>query len=319
MKIKIVSTTATKHLFDKIVSPELLKYKADIINVERFSDKELAVKFTESVRGCHLYLFAETSQDENLMELMFTLNAAYLASAASVTLIIPYFGYCRQDRQETARGSFGAAFVAKMITSRELCPIVSQVVVIDLHAEQEQGFFNTPSNHIRGYVIFEDAIKACITPDTKLWAPDAGGIKRVEKYSSKLDIVIGGHINKHRDKPNQIDRMDLIGDPTGQDIILIDDIMDTAGTASKAVAKLKEGGAKSVIGVFTHPVLSGKAFKNLSNSNFDKIIISDTIPFNIDEADLYVLPPIEIISCMPVLEKVISNLINDYSVSSLND
>lgn len=317
MKVRILSCTATKYLLDKITDPELEKYKQDILKVETFSDGEIAVKFTESVRGANIYLFAETSKPENLVELMFTLDAAHLASARSVTLFIPYFGYCRQDRQEGPRGSMGAALIAKMITSRDLAPIVDQIVTIDLHAEQEVGFFNTAVNHIRAHSFFIDAVKEIITPDTKLWAPDAGGAKRVEKYASHLGLTMGG-INKRRERPNEIASMDLVGDPSGKDIILIDDIMDTAGTACKAASKLKEAGAKSVTGIFTHPVLSGKAWENLKCCQFDRIIFSDTI-----ELKACMLtndyPEIKVISCMPIIEKVILSIINDYSVSEISD
>ena len=317
MKYKIYSTTAAKYLLDKIAHPILISLKSDLIT-ERFSDAEIAVKFSESVRGSHIFLFAECSKSENIVELMFAINAAYLAAASKVTLILPYFGYCRQDRQESQRGSLGAALIAKMITSRELASIVDRVVTIDLHAEQEQGFFNTPCEHIRGHAIFINEVKKILTPNTKFVSPDAGGMKRVEKYASRLDRPMAG-INKKRDKPNQIASMELVGDVKGDDVIIIDDIVDTFGTGKKAVKLLKEKGAKSVTMLATHGVLSGKAITNLIESGLDTLLISDTIPLTFDWRMHLGCPEIKIISSISIIEKVILNLIGNNSISELND
>lgn len=314
MKYKIFATTHGKYLVDKIANP-LLKDMVSEMVTETFSDNEIAVKFTESVRGCHLFIFGDTSKPENLVELMFAINAAYLAAASKVTVITPYFGYCRQDRQEGPRGSLGAALIAKMITSRELCCIVDRVVTIDLHAEQEQGFFNTPCEHIRGHAIFLNEIKKLVTENTRLISPDAGGTKRVEKYASKLNLKMGA-INKRREKANEIASMELVGSVEGEDVIIIDDIVDTFGTGKKAVQLLRDKGAKSVAMLATHGVLSGKAMNNILESGLDTLIISDTIPF--PKTILPIGVNIKVISCVPIIEKVILNLISDASVSELS-
>lgn len=318
MKHKILTTTGMKYLFDKIKSPILTALKSELIT-EQFSDSEIACKFPESVRGAHLFLFCETSKPDNLVELMFAVNAAYLSAAKCVTLIVPYFGYCRQDRQEGPRGSLGAALIAKMITSKELAPIVDRVVTIDLHAEQEQGFFNTPCEHIRGNTIFLNEIRSLIKENTILCSPDAGGTKRVEKYVNKLGLPMVT-INKRRDKPNEIASMELNGNVEGKEVIIIDDIVDTCGTLKKAVTYLKESGALKVHYIATHPVLSGKAITNLQESNLDSLVISDTIeaPFT-NSKDFPNLPEIKIISCVPVIEKVILHLIGDTSVSEISN
>lgn len=314
MKYKIFATTHGKYLVDKIKDTTLKSMISEMIT-EKFSDSEIAVKFKESVRGCHLFIFGDTSKPENLVELMFAVNAAYLAAAKAVTIITPYFGYCRQDRQEGPRGSLGAALIAKMITSRELCSIVDRVVTIDLHAEQEQGFFNTPCEHVRGHAIFLDEIKSLITPNTRLISPDAGGTKRVEKYASKLNLRMGA-INKRREKANEIASMELVGSVEGDDVIIIDDIVDTFGTGKKAVELLRAKGAKSVAMLATHGVLSGKAMNNLAESGLDTLIISDTIPM--PDVMKPVGVNIKVISCVPIIEKVILNLIADASVSELS-
>lgn len=319
MKYKIVTTTGGKHLFDKISSPLLKELKTEM-KIEKFSDSEIAVKFPNSIRGCHVFMFAEVSKPENLMELMLALNAAFLAAGEKVTVIIPYFGYSRQDRQEGPRGSLGAAMVAKMITSRELSPIVDRVVTVDLHAEQEQGFFNTPCEHLRGHSFFLDSIRELINEKTILCSPDAGGIKRVEKYMSKLNLP-SVMISKRREKPNEIASMRLYGDVKGKEVIIIDDIVDTCGTLKTAVLYLKEQGAEKVFFVGTHAVLSGKAFQNLSESNLDKLIISDTVDLTKKENMKLekIMPTIQTISCMPKIEQMIINLINSTSISELSN
>lgn len=313
MKYKILATTSSKYLLNKIKSEVLTKLFIDL-KTEKFSDGEIAVKFPESVRGCHLFLFCDTSKPESLIELMLAINAAHLSAAKCVTLIVPYFGYCRQDRQEGSRGSLGAALIAKMITSRELSSVVDRVVTIDLHAEQEQGFFNTPCEHLRGHSFLLKEIKNYVNKNTVLCSPDAGGMKRVEKYMTRLQLPMVT-INKSRKKPNEVSSMELSGNVLGKEVIIIDDIVDTCGTLKKAVNYLKKEGATKVIYVSTHPVLSGKAFKNLSKSKLDLLIISDTI----DLAKGKLTDKIKVISCMPMIEKVISNLIEEVSVSVLNE
>jgi ribose-phosphate pyrophosphokinase len=317
MKYKILATKAGKYLFDEIAHPLLKELKSELIT-EVFSDNEIATKFKDSVRGQHLFLFAANSKPEDFLELMFTINAAHLAAACKVTVILPYYGYSRQDRQEGPRGCLGAAHMAKMITSRDYAGIVDRVVTIDLHAEQEQGFFNTPCEHIRGHAIFLPAVKALINENTILCSPDAGGTKRVEKYMSRLELPMVT-INKRRDKPNEIASMELNGDVKGKEVIIIDDIVDTCGTLSKAVNYLKAEGATKVHYFATHPVLSGKAIKNLQSSSLDTLYVSDTLPMTFYWEQFLGCPEIKIISSIPIIEKVILNLISDNSISELNN
>ena len=316
MKHKLFATTASQYLLDKINHPLLEHLKGNMIT-ETFSDGEIAVKFEESVRGYHLFIFGDCSKPQNIIELMFAINASFLSAAAKVTLILPYFGYSRQDRQESSRGSLGAALIAKMLTSRELAPIVDRVLTIDLHAEQEQGFFNTPCEHIRGHAIFLPEVKKLINEKTILCSPDAGGTKRVEKYISKLELPMVT-INKRIDKPNSIASMELNGDVKGKEVIIIDDIVDTCGTLLKAVNYLKDEGAEKVYYFATHPVLSGKAIENLCKSKLDALYISDTIPMSFYQNKFPNCPPIKFVSCVPITEKAIINIVGDNSISELN-
>ena len=308
--VKIASCSSTKYLFDKISNPELVNYKVEL-QTQKFSDGEMAVQYMESIRGCDLFLFADTSQ--NLTELLLAIDGAKRSSCKSLTIILPYYGYGRQDKKDGHRGSLGASVMAHALESFG----VNRVVSIDLHADQIQGMFHIPLEHIKGHSIFIKYIQENIDlSNAILCSPDSGGVHRVQKYGDKLNLPMVS-INKRRDKPNSIASMELIGSVKDKDVIIIDDIIDTAGTAKKAIEYLKEEGALKVYYIVTHPVLSGKAYENLLSSKLDKLIISDTttpISFSID----WLSNIIVVVSCMPVLEEVISNLIYDGSISKIN-
>ena len=310
MKVKILTNTATRHLFDKMSN-----WLKDELIVEKFSDEEMSVSFANSVRGYNLFILADTSK--NLTELVLTIDAAKRNSAKSITVILPYYGYGRQDKKEGHRGCLGAKTMANAL---ELMG-VSRVVSIDLHAEQIQGFFNIPCEHIKGHSIFLNYVKDNIDiSNAILCSPDAGGVLRVEKYAHRLNLPMVS-INKRRDKPNSIASMELIGEVVDKDVIIIDDMVDTCGTLSKAVNYLKEKGAKTVSYIATHGVLSGDWAYKLSKSNLDKLVISDTINLGDKPNNNFyeTFPKIEVVSCVPVLEKVIKNLIEEHSISELNN
>lgn len=305
--IKIASCTATKHLFDKIENPELKGYKVEL-EVTKFSDGEMAVQYKESIRGRDLFLFGDTSQ--NLTELLLAIDGAKRSSCKTLTVILPYYGYGRQDKKDGHRGSLGAAVMARVLESAG----VDRIVSIDLHADQIQGMCHIPLEHIKGHSIFIDYIQKNIDlSNVVLCSPDSGGVHRVRKYGNKLNLSMVS-INKYRDKPNSIASMELIGSVLNKDVIIIDDITDTAGTLKKAVDYLKERGALRVYYVATHPVLSGNAYKNLLESQLEQLIISDTTQPKTDVK----LPIIHEVSCMPVLEHVICNLIYDESILQIN-
>lgn len=306
MKVKICSTTPTKYLFDSIKNDELKSYKTNLI-VEKFSDGEISPHFEESIRGSHLFIFAENTK--NLMELLLSIDCARRNSAKHITVILPYFGYGRQDKKESHRGGIGASMMAHLLEK-----YVDRVVSVDLHAEQIQGMFNIPFEFIKGHSIFLDRVKKIITPNTKFCSPDAGGVHRLQKYSEKTDLPFV-FLEKERDRPNSVKKMVLIGDVRGHDIILIDDMGDTCGTTKKAVETLLKEGANSVSAVFTHGVLSGKAYENLSKTPLSNLLISNTLPYF---SELKTLPyNFEVIDCMPVIEHVITNLIKDESISQI--
>jgi len=307
--VKIASCSTTRYLFDKISDSELLGYKVNL-DVSKFSDGEMAVQYMDSIRGRDLFLFGDTSQ--NLTELLLAIDGAKRSSCKTLTVILPYYGYCRQDKKDGHRGSLGAAVMAHALQSFG----VNRVVSIDLHADQIQGMFNIPLEHIKGHSIFINYIKNNIDlNNTTLCSPDAGGVHRVQKYCDILNLPMVS-INKRRDKPNSISSMDLIGSVNGKNVIIIDDMCDTCGTLKKAVDYLKDEGALTVSCVTTHPVLSGKAFDNLINSKIDSLIISDTIKTSIPD-NLSAM--IKTVSCVSVLEKVINNLIHDESISKINE
>lgn len=309
--VKIASCSSTKYLFDKITNPELCGYKVEL-QTQVFSDGEIAVQYMESIRGRDLYLFGDTSQ--HLTELVLAIDGAKRSSCKTLTVILPYYGYGRQDKKDGHRGSLGASVMAKILQDFG----ADRVVSIDLHADQIQGMFHIPLEHIKGHSVFIKYIQQNIDlSNAILCSPDAGGVHRVSKYCSKLDLPMVS-INKRRDKPNSIASMELIGSVKGKDVIIIDDLLDTAGTACKAVEYLKNEGANSVIFVATHPVLSGKAFDNLSMSNIDKLILSDTVYVDLDKI-AKLDKDITMVSCIPVLEEVICNLIYDESISKIND
>ena len=320
--VKIASCSSTKYLFNKISNPELITYKVEL-HTEVFSDGEMAVQYMESIRGCDLFLFGDTSK--NLTELLLAIDGAKRSSCKSLTVILPYYGYGRQDKKDGHRGSLGASVMAHALQGFG----VNRIVSIDLHADQIQGMFHIPLEHIKGHSVFIKYIQNYIDlSNVILCSPDSGGVHRVQKYGDKLNLPMVS-INKRRDKPNSIASMELIGSVKDKDVIVLDDIVDTCGTLRKAVDYLKEEGAGKVFYVATHPVLSGNAYYNLLESRLDKLIISDTVtpsakmPTTVDNAlDLSLVHQlndlINEVSCIPVLEEVICNLIYDGSISKIN-
>jgi len=245
-----------------------------------FSDGEISISFEESVRSQKTYLICTTNSPTNILKLQLAADAAKRASASEIIAIIPYFGYSRQDRKDGLRGAVGGKVIANALEASG----INHVVLIDLHADQLQGFFNIAVDHIEGHTIFlpyiENLLKEEKISNVTLCSPDAGGVKRVDKYykklSSKYSNIEFAMISKKRDKANSIESMDLIGDVKGREVIIIDDMIDTAGTLSKASILLLEKGAKSVRAIATHGIFSGKAFKNLDESNLTELILADT-------------------------------------------
>jgi ribose-phosphate pyrophosphokinase len=250
------------------------------ISFAKFSDGEFCPNILESVRGRYVFFIQSTFPPaDNMMELLMLIDAAKRASAGYITAVIPYFGYARQDRKDKPR----VAIAAKLMANLLMAAGVNRVMTMDLHADQIQGFFDIPVDHLKGEAIFIPYLKEILSVENLTFAsPDVGGVKRARIYAKHFgtDLVI---CDKHRVKANEIESMTVIGDVTGKDVVLVDDLVDTAGTLCKAAEVLLEAGAKSVRALCTHGVLSGNAYKNIAASPLTELIITDTIPLKKDQ------------------------------------
>ncbi len=303
--VKIFSGRASRSLAEKIAQ----SYGISLGNVitQTFSDGEFQPSFEESVRGADVFIVQSTFPPaDNLMELLMMVDAAKRASARRVVAVIPYFGYARQDRKDKPRVPIGAKLVASMLEAAG----ITRLITMDLHADQLQGFFEVPVDHLYASTIFLPYIKSLNLPDLTMASPDMGGSKRANSYAKALgcEVVI---CYKQRAKANQIENMFVIGDVEGKDIILVDDMVDTAGTLTKAADLMLEKGAKSVRAMCTHPILSGNAYEKLENSNITELIVTDTIPLQKTH------PKIKQLSVADLFSEVIHNVVNYESISSL--
>lgn len=268
----LFSTRTSKALAEKIAQhygQELGK-----INFQEFSDGEFEPILDQSVRGGRVFLIASTFPPaDNLLELLLMIDASKRASAKSITVVIPYYGLARQDRKDKPRAPIGAKLVANLLTAAG----ATRIMTMDLHADQIQGFFEIPVDHLYASTIFIDYINSLNLDNLTIASPDMGGAKRAKNYAGHLgaEVVIA---YKERKKANVVEEMFLIGDVTNKNVILIDDMIDTAGTLCKAAEILVKNGAKSVRAMATHGVLSGKAYENIEKSALQEVIVTDTIP-----------------------------------------
>jgi len=304
-QVKIFAGSGTKDLAGKIAK----KYGKELGDVvlSIFSDGEFQPHFNESVRGCDVFLVQSTNQPtDNLMELLMMTDAARRASAHYVTAVIPYFGLARQDRKDKPRVAIGSKLVANLLVAAG----INRIMTMDLHAAQIQGFFDIPVDHLDASVIFVPYIKSLKLPNLTIASPDMGGSYRARTFAKffNAEVVI---CDKRRKRANEIESMTIIGDVTDQDIVLIDDIIDTAGTLSKAAALIMEKGARSVRAVCTHPVLSGKAYETIQNSVLTELIVTDTIPLK-QECD-----KIRVLSTASLFASAIMNVNEHGSISQL--
>jgi len=307
-EIKLFSGTNSKYLSEKIA--ENYGKKLGDCLISKFSDGEFQPSFNESVRGCDVFLIQSTfANSDNLMELLLMIDAAKRASAHYITAVIPYFGMARQDRKDKPRVSIGSKVVADMLTKVG----ASRVITMDLHAPQIQGFFEVPVDHLDPSVVFIPYIKKSnFGSNLMIASPDIGSSARARTYAKALgcDMVI---VDKERRRANEIASMNLIGDVTGKDVVMVDDIIDTGNTLAKAANLIKERGATSVRAMCTHPVLSGKAYENIENSVLDELVVCDTIPLHKQSSKIKVL------SVAPLFAEAIRNITEHGSISSLFD
>src|SRR5687768_5023175 len=272
MAVKIFSGRATIYLAEKIANA----YGETLgdVNYQQFSDGEMSPFISESVRGHEVFIIQSTFPPaDNLMELLLMVDAAKRASASTVNVVIPYFGYARQDRKDKPRVAIAAKLIANLLSAAG----ATRIMACDLHADQIQGFFDIPVDHLDGSYIFVPYLKSLGLTDIMFASPDVGGIKRARSFAKffNADLAV---CDKYRKEANKIAFMRLIGEVEGKDVILVDDLVDTAGTICKAALLLKENGAKSVRAVCTHPVLSGNAYDNIETSALEEIVVTDTIP-----------------------------------------
>lgn len=281
--VKLFAGSGTKVLAGNIAA----KYGRDLgeVVLTRFSDGEFQPYFNESVRGCDVFLIQSTNPPtDNLMELLMMTDAARRASAHYVTAVIPYFGLARQDRKDKPRVAIGSKLVANILVAAG----INRIMTMDLHAAQIQGFFDIPVDHLDASIIFVPYIKSLKLGNLTIASPDMGGSYRARSFAKffNAEVVI---CDKRRKRANEIEAMTLIGDVRDQDIVLIDDICDTAGTLAKAANLIMERGARTVRAVCTHPVLSGNAYETIENSVLTELIVTDTIPLKHQGSKLKVL------------------------------
>ena len=278
--------------------------KAD---VKRFSDGEISVQIAESVRGRDVFIVQSTGapSNDNLMELLIMTDALRRSSASSITAVVPYFGYARQDRKAAPRVPITAKLVADLYETAG----IDRVVTIDLHAGQIQGFFNIPVDNLYGSIVFKEYVQSKNLPNPIIASPDIGGVARARYFAQQLglEMVI---VDKRREKANESEVMNIIGNVEGKDVIIVDDMVDTAGTMVKAAAALKAQGATSVMAIATHGVLSGKAYSNLDSDSLDELCISNTLVTKPHDT-------ITVLSVAPLFAEVIRRVYHNESVNSL--
>jgi len=271
-KIKIFSGRASRNLAQKIT--ESLGVKLGNESVIEFADGEFEPSFDETIRGSDVFIVQSTMPPaENLMELLLMIDAAKRASANSIVAVLPYFGFARQDKKGKPRVPIAAKLIANLLTAAG----VDRIITIDLHADQIQGFFEVPVDHLYASTLFVPYIKSLNLPNLTIASPDMGGSKRANTYAKFLntEVVI---CYKHREKANVISKMMLIGDVKGKDVVMIDDMVDTAGTLAKASDLMINQGASSVRAICTHGLFSANAYERLENSQLTEIVVTDTIP-----------------------------------------
>lgn len=301
---KIFACNQSKELAESIAT----SYGTHLGNVitSTYSDGEFQPSYEESIRGTRIFIIGSTHPGpENLMEMLLMIDAAKRASARHITAVLPYFGWARQDRKDKPRVPIAAKLVAKMLEAAG----ATRIITMDLHADQIQGFFEKPVDHLFASTIFLPYLKALNLDNLTIASPDMGGSKRAYAYSKALgsDVVI---CYKQRAKANVISHMELIGDVTGKNVVLVDDMVDTAGTLTKAADLMMERGALSVRAICTHPILSGNAYERIENSKLEELIVTDSIPLK-QKSD-----KIRVLSCAELFADVMYNVHYNKSISS---
>ncbi|MDP4282699.1 MAG: ribose-phosphate pyrophosphokinase [Bacteroidota bacterium] len=304
-KVKIFSGRATQYLAEKIAH----SYGTELgkVVVTDFCDGEFQPSFEENIRGNDIFIVQSTfAPAENLIEILMMIDAARRASARNIIAVIPYFGFARQDRKDKPRVSIASKLIANLLSTAG----VQRIITIDLHADQIQGFFDVPVDHLFASSIFIPYLRKLGLSNLTMASPDTGGTRRVATYAKFLqtDFVI---CYKQRTKANEIENMALVGDVKGRDVVLVDDIIDTAGTLTKAAGIIMDNGAKSVRAVCTHPLFSKNAMEKIENSVLTEVVVSDTIPLRRES------PKIKVLTTAHLFAEVIKRVESHESISSL--
>ncbi len=304
--VKIFSGRQSRYLAEKIAKAYHTELgKSEVIN---FSDGEFQTSYEENIRGRDVFIVQSTFPPaENILELLMMIDAAKRASARKIVAVIPYFGYARQDRKDKPRVCIGSKMITNLLTSAG----INRLITIDLHADQIQGFLDIPVDHLYASVIFYPYLRSLNLPNLMMASPDTGGTRRAASYAKGLNTGFA-ICYKQRSKPNVVERMQLIGDVKGKDVVLVDDIIDTAGTITKAGELILKKGANSVRAMATHAIFSGNAREVIANSPFEEVVVTDTIPIRQEGFE-----KVKVLTTANLFAEVIKRVENYESISSL--
>lgn len=309
-ELKLFAGRSNLHLAEKIA--KYLDKPLGKCVIRNFSDGELWVKYNENIRGSDVFIIQSTQPpSDNLMELLIMVDAARRASARKITAVIPYFGYARQDRKDQPRVSITAKLMANLIATAG----VDRVIAMDLHAPQIQGFFDIPVDHLYSSAVYMSYFTKKKIPNLAVVSPDVGGIKMARAFAKRLDADLV-MIDKRRPKPNRTEVLNVIGNPAGKNILIVDDMIDTGGTFCQAVETLKRAGAKDVYGACTHPLLSGTAVQRIQAAEVTRVFVTDTIAL---DSKLKETNKLEVLSVAELFGEAIHRGFKNQSISSLFD
>src|ERR1043166_7198436 len=309
-ELKLFAGRSNPGLSEKIAKPPRIPLGK--VDIQNFSDGEIWVKYTENVRGTDVFIVQSTNPpSDNLMELLILIDAAKRASARRVTAVIPYFGYARQDRKDQPRVSITAKLVANLITKAG----ADRVITMDLHAPQIQGFFDIPVDHLYSSAVYISFFQKKKIPNLTVVSPDVGGIKMARAFAKRLDadLIL---IDKRRPRPNEAEVMNIIGNVDSRNILIVDDMIDTAGTFCNAVKALKDAGGKKIYGACTHPLLSGNSVERITKADVSKVYVTDTIAL---DSKCTQSRKIEMLSVADIFAEAITRGFKNQSISSLFD
>jgi ribose-phosphate pyrophosphokinase len=305
--LKIFSGRANHPLGEKIAKAAGIPLGR--LDIKNFSDGDIWAKFSDNIRGDDVFIVQSTQPpSDNLLELLILIDAARRASARRITAVIPYFGYARQDRKDQPRVSVTAKLIANLITEAG----ADRVITMDLHAAQIQGFFDIPLDHLYASAVFSDYFRLKKIPNLAVVSPDVGGLKIARSYARRLEaeLIL---IDKRRPKPNVAEVVNIIGNANGKNVLIIDDLIDTAGTFVNAVKALRDNGAQEIYGACTHPILSGTATERINESELTSLVVTDSVPLRNSS------PKIEIRSVAKIFAEAIVRTHNNQSISTLFD